>query len=45
MEYVSTPLGVVIPSGGIISTDHVVRTVKVEIEGKLLETTLYVLEI
>ena len=44
VEYVSAPLGVAIPSGGIISTNHIVRTVKVEVEGKFLETTLYVLD-
>ncbi|XP_052186125.1 uncharacterized protein LOC127797321 [Diospyros lotus] len=44
VEHVSTPLGVTIPSGGIISMNHVVRTAKVEVKGNFLETTLYVLD-
>jgi len=43
-EHASTLLEVTIPSGGVLSTNYVVNTLKIEIGDKSLETNLYVLD-
>ncbi|XP_052181994.1 uncharacterized protein LOC127794784 [Diospyros lotus] len=43
VEHASTPLEIVMPSGGTVSMNCVVKIANVEIGGQLLQTTLYVL--
>ncbi|KAL2513363.1 reverse transcriptase [Abeliophyllum distichum] len=42
-EHASIPLDVAIPLGEVLSANHRVKTAKIEIDGKTLETNLYVL--